>query len=109
MSLINDALKKAQQLQTQGQAPPPPNPGGAPDAPSRPASSGPERSMPGQIFMLLAFGAGALIALSVLVTVYLLRQPATLSPAAAPVVAQASAAPSPVVAAAPAMPENPAP
>jgi hypothetical protein len=45
--------------------------------------------------MLLAFGAGALIALSVLATVYLLRQPAALSPigAATPVVAQAPAAP----------------
>jgi hypothetical protein len=60
--------------------------------------------MTGQLFMLLAFGAGALIAVSVLATVYLLRrQPA------APIVAQAPAAPSPTVAAAPAAPEKPAP
>ena len=93
MSLINDALKKAQKLQMQGQAQPPPNPGGAPGvsgAPDRPAGSGGDRSMPGQIFMLLAFGAGVLIALSVLATVYLLRQPAAPiapeKPALAPVV-----------------------
>jgi hypothetical protein len=94
MSLINDALKKAQKLQTQGQAPSPPNPDGTPGAPGisgtpgRPAGPGRDRSVPGQVFMLLAFGAGALIALSVLATVYLLRQPAALSPtgAATPVV-----------------------
>jgi hypothetical protein len=108
MSLINDALKKAQKLQMQGQAQPPPNPGGAPGAPgvsgapNLPAGSGREKSMPGQIFMLLAFGAGVLIALSVLATVYLLRQPA------APVVAQAPAAPSPTSTAAPIAPEKPA-
>jgi hypothetical protein len=58
--------------------------------------------MPGQIFMLLAFAAGALIALSVLATVYLLRQPA------APVVAQAPTAVSPTGTAAPIAPEKPA-
>jgi hypothetical protein len=47
--------------------------------------------------MLLAFGAGVLIAVSVLATVYLLRQPA------ASVVAQAPAAPSPASTAAPAL------
>jgi hypothetical protein len=111
MSLINDALKKAQQLQTQGQAhstgstgspqassgQAPSNPGVTPNAPvvtdSPQASSGGDRSMPGQIFMLLAFGAGALIAVSVLATVYLLRRPA------APVVVQAPAVLSPTVAA----------
>jgi hypothetical protein len=97
MSLINDALKKAQQLQTQGQ--PTPNPDVTPNAPvvagSPRASSGGDRTMPGQFFMLLAFGAGALIAVSVLATVYLLRRPAALSPAnaVAPVIAQAPAAP----------------
>ncbi|HSY54423.1 MAG TPA: hypothetical protein VK785_08250 [Opitutaceae bacterium] len=90
MSLINDALKKAQKLQTQGQAPLPPTPGGAP---GRPAGSGRNRPLPTQIFALLALGAGALIALSVLGTVYLLRQPAP------PVVAQAPA---------PMLPEKPA-
>jgi hypothetical protein len=101
MSLINDALKKAQKLQMEGQAPPPPNPGSAPSTPgvsgayNPPASSGRNPSMPGQLFMLIAFGAGALIALSVLATVYLLRHPAAPSPtgAAAPVVAQAAVAP----------------
>jgi hypothetical protein len=124
MSLINDALKKAQKLQMQGQTPPPPNPGGAPSTPSAPsspggsgayslpsdsthsagstsspqaisprASSGGQQSMTGQLFMLLAFGAGALIAVSVLATVYLLRR----QPAA------------PTVAAAPAVPEKPTP
>src|SRR5580698_9171145 len=39
------------------------------------------------MFMLMAFGAGVLMALSVLATVYLLRHPST------PVVAQAPAAP----------------
>jgi hypothetical protein len=127
MSLINDALKKAQKLQMQGQAQPPPNSGGTPSAsggsgaPNRPAdsahstgstgspqassglagssraNSGGNRAMPGQLFMLLAFGAGALIAVSVLATVYLLRQPAAPSPVstAAPVVAQAPSAPIP--------------
>jgi hypothetical protein len=135
MSLINDALKKAQQLQTQGQAhsagsgqaSPQPIPGGVPTAPSAPntsgapsrpadsthsassgqagsprASAGRDRPLPGQLFMLLAFGAGVLIAVSVLATVYLLRQPAS------PVVAQAPAAPSPTAAAAPILPEKPA-
>ncbi|HXA14950.1 MAG TPA: hypothetical protein VNW23_07460, partial [Opitutaceae bacterium] len=73
-----------------GQAPLPPTPGGAP---GRPAGSGRNRPLPTQIFALLALGAGALIALSVLGTVYLLRQPA------APVVAQAPA---------PMLPEKPA-
>jgi hypothetical protein len=118
MSLIKDALKKAQKLQTQGQphsassghAPPPPNSGGVPSAPGglgtpgRPASPGRDRSMPGQLFMLLAFGAGALIAVSVLATVYLLRQQPTV-----PVVAQAPAALSPTVTAATIAPEKPAP
>jgi hypothetical protein len=60
--------------------------------------------------MLLAFGAGALIAVSVLATVYLLRQPAAPSPTgvAAPVVAQVPAVLSPTNAAAPA-PEKPSP
>ena len=117
MSLINDALKKAQKLQMQGQAhsthatgsgqaasgqaQPPPNPGGAPGTPNLPAGSAREKSMPGQVFMLLAFGAGVLIALSVLATVYLLRQPA------ASVVAQAPAAPNPANMAAPIAPEKP--
>ncbi len=89
MSLINDALKKAQKLQLQGQAPPPSIPGGLPGTSgpaSQPASSGRDRPLTGQLFMLLAFGAGAIIALSVLATVYLLRRPS------APVVAQAPAA-----------------
>jgi hypothetical protein len=115
MSLINDALKKAQKLQMEGQAPPPPNPGSAPSTPgvsgayNPPASSGRNPSMPGQLFMLMAFGAGALIALSVLATVYLLRHPAAPSPtgAAAPVVAQAPVAPSPTGAATPVSSDNP--
>ena len=67
--------------------------------------------MPGQLFLLLAFGAGVLIAVSVLATVYLLRKPATLSPAgaAAPVVAQAPAPPSPIGATVSIVPEKPAP
>jgi hypothetical protein len=143
MSLINDALKKAQQLQTQGQAhstssgqaPTPPHPDVTPNAPGQPADSmdstrspqahstgsgqagsaraslGHDRSTPGQLFLLLAFGAGVLIALSVLATVYLLRKPAMLSPAgaAAPVVAQAPATLNPTGATAPAGPEKPAP
>jgi|HubBroStandDraft_3_1064219.scaffolds.fasta_scaffold172149_2 hypothetical protein len=87
MSLINDALKKAQKLQMQGQAPPPPIPSDPSGVPSQPASPGRDRPLPGQMFMLLAFGAGVLMALSVLATVYLLRHPST------PVVAQAPAAP----------------
>jgi hypothetical protein len=119
MSLINDALKKAQQLQDQGkahstgsgQALPPPATGIAPvgsGAPSRPA--GRERPLPRQVFVLLALGAGVLIALSVLATVYLLRRPPALSQAgaAAQVVAQAPAALSTTAAAAPVLPEKPA-
>jgi len=108
MSLINDALKKAQQRQTQGQSPPPPIPGsaptppGAPDAPARQAGAVRDRPLPGQLFMLLAFGAGVLIALSVLATVYLLHQQS------APVVAQAPATLSPTGATAPVLPEKPA-
>jgi hypothetical protein len=121
MSLINDALKKAQKLQMQGQAQPPPHPGGVSGAPNRPAdsthsassgpagspraSSGGDRSMPGQLFMLLAFGAGALIAVSVLVTVYLLRSPA----APSPTVTAAPALSSPNGSNGPIAPEKPAP
>jgi hypothetical protein len=79
MSLINDALKKAQKRHTQGQAPlPPPTPGGAPGR-----VTGGGQPLPSQLFMLFALGATGLIALSVFATVYLLRRPA------APVVAQA--------------------
>ncbi len=89
MSIINDALKKAQKRHAQGQAPlPPPVPGGgAPGGPVR----RPGQPMPSQLFVLFALGAIVLVALSVLATVYLLRRPA----AAGPVVAQA-AAPAPV-------------
>jgi hypothetical protein len=88
MSLINDALKKAQKLHTQGQAPLPPLPGVAPGGSGRSAGSSRNRPLPVQIFALLALGAGVLIALSVLGTVYLLRKPA-----AAPAVVQAPMAP----------------
>jgi hypothetical protein len=94
MSLINDALKKAQQLQQQGSAAPPPASGPPPPAPApgivsppsvplnRPA--GRDKPLPGQIFVLLALGAGVVIALSVLATVYLLRPPAPPAVAQAP-------------------------
>jgi hypothetical protein len=52
--------------------------------------------------MLLAFGAGALIALSVLATVYLLRQPAALNPTGA-------TAPALSLSNGPVVPEKPAP
>jgi hypothetical protein len=94
MSLINDALKKAQKRQAKGEGSlPPPMPGGAPGN-----IAGRGQPLPAQLFVLFALGATVLIALSVFATVYLLRRPA------APVVAQA---PAPAVKAAPITPASP--
>lgn len=95
MSLINDALKKAQKRQAKGDASlPPPMPGGAPGS-----TTGRGQPLPAQLFVLIALGATVLIALSVFATVYLLRRPA------APVMAQAAA---PTVKTAPVTPVPPA-
>ncbi|HTQ31630.1 MAG TPA: hypothetical protein VMI53_10520, partial [Opitutaceae bacterium] len=89
MSLINDALKKAQKRHASGAAPlPPPVPGGAPA--DRPAAR--RSPLPSQLVILCALGAAVLIALSVLATVYLLRRPS----APGPVAAQPAAIPVPV-------------
>jgi len=80
MSLINDALKKAQKRQAKGEGSLPPMPGGAPGN-----ATGRGQPLPAQLFVLLALGATVLIALSAFATVYLLRRPAV------PVVAQAPA------------------
>jgi hypothetical protein len=85
MSIINEALKKAQKRHAEEQAPlPPPAPGGSP---MRPSGRG-NQPLPSQLFVLFALGAIVLIALSVLGTVYLLRRPA-------PAVAQAPTAAAP--------------
>ena len=94
MSLINDALKKAQKRHAQGQAPlPPPAPGG-PSANSR------RRNQPlsSQLFVLIGLGAIVLVTLSVLATVYLLRRPSAAGPVAAqsPAPILAEKTPSPV-------------
>jgi hypothetical protein len=103
MSLINDALKKAQRQRTTdaaGVAPPMPGESGG-----RITRRG--KPMTSQAVLLLVAGGSVLIVLSVVATVYLLREPsppaaspvpaATASrPAAAPVVNDSSA-PAPVV------------
>lgn len=96
MSLINDALKKAQKRHAQGPAAPlpPPVPGGAAPGGS-PARNQPPSS---RLFALFALSAVVLVALSVLATVYLLRRPVAVVPVAvqpppAPVLAEKTAPP----------------
>jgi len=79
MSLINDALKKAQRLRTEdpaGLAPPMPG-GGSPVA---------KRAQPrsAQQLVVLAAGGFVLVMLSVVVTVWLVNRPAPVNPAAPP-------------------------
>ncbi|MFM1852438.1 MAG: hypothetical protein RIS54_2122 [Verrucomicrobiota bacterium] len=71
MSLINNALKKAQRQRAAESAAAPPSGGGG----GRSGRNGP----PAQLFILLIAGAAVIVVLSVVATVYLLR------PAAAPV------------------------
>jgi len=99
MSLINDALKKAQQRHSKGPSTPPP-PTVSDSAPSNPPTHPADRNqpLPSQLFVLFALGAIVLIAFSVVATVYLLRRPA------APVAAQT---PTAIVAQAPAVPAPP--
>ena len=69
MSLINEALKKAQRLRTEGQASDaPPVPGGTPIT---------KRTTPRSANTVVLIGSGAvvLVVISVVVTVYLLNRP----------------------------------
>ena len=80
MSLINDALKKAQKMRMQDQAAP------APSLPN--GNSGPvakrSRPMPTQLLAGIVAGATVLVAASVLATVFWLRKPGV-TPAPKPV------------------------
>ena len=67
MSLINNALKKAQRQRSEG-AVSAPTPGGAGHRPSRRG-----KAMPAQILLLIVAGACVVVALSVAATVYFLR------------------------------------
>ncbi len=96
MSLINEALKKAQRTRTgdlSGTLPPMPGGSGRVAKRSQPRTS--------QQLILIAAGAIALVVLSVVATVYLVNRPPEPKPAApAPVVAPSPSAPkvTPVVA-----------
>ena len=98
MSLINEALKKAQRLRTEdpaGSAPPIPG-GGIPVA---------KRAQPRSTQQLVVLGVGGivLVVLSVVVTVWLVNRPSAVPPASlvaahpAPKTAQDSTAPAPVI------------
>ncbi|MFI5355925.1 MAG: hypothetical protein ACHQ4G_01180 [Opitutales bacterium] len=89
MSLINDALKKAQR-QRASAAVDPPMPGGT-SAGGRPGKHG--RTMPAQTLLLIAIGAAVLIIVSVVATVYLLRSPAAPPVTPKPIVAAVKMAP----------------
>ncbi|HRJ48263.1 MAG TPA: hypothetical protein PKY38_12950 [Opitutaceae bacterium] len=100
MSLINDALKKAQRQRTTdaaGVAPPMPGESGG-----RITRRG--KPMASQAVLLLVAGGSVLIVLSVVATVYLLREPAP--PAAPPVALAAPISPS---TATPVVNDSPAP
>jgi hypothetical protein len=77
MSLINDALKKAQRLRTEDPLAAPPMPGGA-----RVAKRGEPRTA--QQLLLIAAGVVALVVLTVVATVWLVNRPA--APKSAPAV-----------------------
>ena len=67
MSLINNALKKAQRQRSEGAASAP-TPGGSSHRPSRRG-----KAMPAQTLLLIVAGACVVVALSVAATVYFLR------------------------------------
>ncbi|MCW5550492.1 MAG: hypothetical protein KIT44_16145, partial [Opitutaceae bacterium] len=107
MSLINDALKKAQRQRTADAA------GVTPPMPGESGGRIPRRGKPmaSQAVLLALAGGAVLIVLSVVATVYLLRdpaepapvtvaapvpQPAPAQPASAPAVASEPASPAPV-------------
>lgn len=101
MSLINDALKKAQRLRTEQSpgAPPPPMPGGTTPG-HRIAKRG--QAMPAQTLILILGGAAVLIVLSAVITVvWLNRSPEPVhKPAVAathPAAHPPSGEPSPVI------------
>lgn len=106
MSLINDALKKAQRQRTADAA------GVAPPMPGESGGRIPRRGKPmaSQAVLLAVAGGAVLIVLSVVATVYLLREPAEPAPVVmpvptpqppvaqpAPAIATESPAPAPVV------------
>lgn len=69
MSLINNALKKAQRQRSEGSSSAP-TPGGSSHRPSRRG-----KAMPAQTLLLIVAGACVVVALSVAVTVFFLRTP----------------------------------
>jgi hypothetical protein len=69
MSLINNALKKAQRQRSEGSSSAP-TPGGTSHRPSRRG-----KAIPAQNLLLIVTGACVVVALSVAVTIYLLRTP----------------------------------
>ena len=101
MSLINEALKKAQRLRTEDAADPSHSyPAGGSGAARRGKPQG------GNTMILIGSGALALVVLSVFFTVYLLNRPSTSAPAVAsatPVVKRAPAAPAAIESSAPAI------
>ena len=94
MSLINDALKKAQRLRLEQQAS---ARGDAPAGEIRKRA----RPMRAQLLVLLIAGGTVLVVFSVIITVYLLNRDSNVAPAPAPLAKSApivdASAPSPVI------------
>jgi hypothetical protein len=88
MSLINEALKKAQHQRTGGGADAPPMPGGG-------SGHRGNQGMPKGMFLLLLAGAAVVIVVSVVVTVYFVNRPTAKVAAAAPVAPAAPAVSTP--------------
>ncbi len=87
MSLINEALKKAQHQRTGGGMDAPPMPGGGSGG-----SRGPS-GMPTGTLVLLIAGAAVVVVISVVATVYFVNRPSAPKVAAAPVVTAPVSAP----------------
>ena len=108
MSLINDALKKAQRLRLEQQA------AASGDAPAGEIRKR-ARPMRAQLLALLIAGGTVLVVFSVIITVYLLNRDSNLTSTPAPLANPApivdASAPSPVIVAPviPAAPNNPTP
>lgn len=91
MSLINEALKKAQRMRAE--APPPTGPAGADGAPA-PVVIRRGRPIPAQVVVLSILGGAVLIGITLVVTLVLLRPDEPVAPPA-PAVAKSTPAPEP--------------